>query len=93
MTDLRWHRARGEGLVHANGALLANRTRSMTGLAATRRGIVYGGYSLFAVAALVGGLETLAVDPIAGVLLTLVGMALSLYGVAGLCGAYLSRRK
>ena len=63
------------------------------GLAVTGRGIVYGGSSLFALAVLVGGLETLADDPIAGVLLALAGMALSLYGVAGTCGAYLSRRE
>jgi len=43
---------------------------------------------LVALGTLVSGLVTLAVYPIAGVLLTLGGMVLSLYTVASLCGAY-----
>ena len=55
-------------------------------MAATRRVIVYTGWSLVALVTLVVGLEELAAYPIGGVLLTLAGMALSLYGVAGLLG-------
>jgi hypothetical protein len=43
---------------------------------------------LCAFAALVCGLFALAAYPLGGVLLTLGGMALLLYGTAGLCGAY-----
>lgn len=49
--------------------------------------VVYVSSSLIAFAALVGGLFALAVYPVVGVLLTLGGMALLLYGTAGLCGA------
>lgn len=54
-------------------------------MAATGKTIVHAGSSVLALVALVTGLEELAVYPIGGVLLTLAGMALSLYGVAGLC--------
>jgi len=50
------------------------------------------GSSVAALAVLVIGLEELAHRPIVGVLLTLGGMALSLYGVARLCGADPFRR-
>lgn len=56
-------------------------------LAAFGLTVVYVSSSLIAFAALVGGLFALAAYPIAGVLLTLGGMALLLYGTAGLCGA------
>lgn len=56
-------------------------------LAALGLTVVYVGSSLIAFAALVTGLFALAVYPIVGVLLTLGGMALLLYGTAGLCGA------
>lgn len=49
--------------------------------------VVYVSLSVIAFAALVAGLFALAVYPIVGVLLTLGGMALLLYGTAGLCGA------
>jgi len=55
-------------------------------LAAVGLAIVYVGSSLCAFAALVGGLFALEVHPISGVLLTIGGMALLLYGVGGLCG-------
>jgi len=55
-------------------------------LAATGLAIVYVGSSLCAFAALVGGLFALEIYPIPGVLLTIGGMALLLYGVGGLCG-------
>jgi hypothetical protein len=57
-------------------------------LAAIGQGMIYIGWSLCAFAALVGGLFALAVCPILGVLLTIGGMALLLYGAAGLCGAH-----
>jgi hypothetical protein len=56
-------------------------------LAALGLTMIYVGSSLVAFAALVTGLFALAVYPIVGVLLTLGGMALLLYGTAGLCGA------
>ena len=56
-------------------------------LAAFGLTVVYVSSSLIAFAALVGGLFALAVYPVVGVLLTLGGMALLLYGTAGLCGA------
>lgn len=54
--------------------------------------MAYVGSALAAFAVLVVGLEQLADRPIVGVLLTLGGMALSLYGVARLCGADPFRR-
>jgi hypothetical protein len=42
---------------------------------------------------LVCGLCALAVYPLAGVLLTIGGMALLLYGTAGLCGAHRRRKQ
>jgi len=62
-------------------------------LAATAPVLAYVGWSLAAFAALVGGLLTLGVYPIFGVLLTLFGMALLLYGAAGLCGARYGRKQ
>lgn len=56
-------------------------------MAAAGRVLVYVGSSLGAFAILVGGLLVLAVYPLIGTLLTLGGMALLLYGTAGLCGA------
>ena len=56
-------------------------------MVAIRRGIVYFGASLCAFAAMMGGLFALAVYPIMGVLLTICGMVLSLYGAAGFCRA------
>ena len=56
-------------------------------MAATRRVMAHVGSSLASLAALAIGLGQLADRPIVGVLLTLGGMALSLYGVARLCGA------
>jgi len=60
--------------------------RNRTELVATGLVMVYVGSSLVAFIALVGGLLALAVYPLIGVLITLAGMALLLYGVAGLCG-------
>jgi len=57
-----------------------------TRLAAFGLTVIYVGSSVIAFAALVTGLFALAVYPIVGVLLTLGGMALLLYGTAGLCG-------
>ena len=54
---------------------------------------LYVGSSLCAFAALVAGLFVLAVYPLVGVLLTIGGMALLLYGTAGLCGAYQRRKR
>ena len=54
---------------------------------------VYVGASLCAFAALVCGLFALAAYPLVGVLLTIGGMALLLYGTAGLCGAYQRRKQ
>jgi len=62
-----------------------------TELAATWLAL-YVGSSLCAFAALVCGLFALAAYPLGGVLLTIGGMALLLYGTAGLCGAYQRRR-
>jgi hypothetical protein len=62
-------------------------------LAATRLVLVYVGSSRCALAALLGGLLMLAICPLAGVLLTLGGVALSLYGTAGLCGVQVRRRQ
>jgi hypothetical protein len=56
-------------------------------LAAFGLTVVHVSSTLIAFAALVGGLFALAAYPIVGVLLTLGGMALLLYGTAGLCGA------
>ncbi len=49
--------------------------------------LIYLVSSLSAFAALLLGLFALPVYPIMGALLTLAGMALQLYGVAGFCGA------
>ena len=67
--------------------------RSRTELAAIGPGIVYVGSSLCAFAVLIGGLFALAVYPLIGVLLTIGGMALLLYGAAGLCGAHQRRKQ
>jgi len=67
--------------------------RCRTELAAIGQGMVYTGWSLCAFAALVAGLFALAVCPIVGVLLTIGGMALLLYGAAGLFGAYPRRKQ
>jgi hypothetical protein len=61
-------------------------------LAATRLAL-YVGSSLCAFAALVAGLFALAAYPLGGVLLTIGGMALLLYGTAGLCGADQRRKQ
>jgi hypothetical protein len=53
----------------------------------------YAAWSLCAFGVLVGGLFALAVYPIAGVLLTIGGMALLLYGAAGLCGTHPRRKQ
>jgi hypothetical protein len=58
-----------------------------------RRAIVYAGSSLVAFIILLCGLIALETYPIAGVLLTLAGMALSGVSAAGLCGAQLRRRE
>lgn len=55
-------------------------------MAQTRRVMAHVGSSLLALAMLVAGLKALTVWPIAGVLLTLAGLALSLFSVASLCG-------
>ncbi len=57
-------------------------------LAAIGRGISYVASSLCAFATLVSGLFALTAYPIMGVLLTIGGMALLLYGASGLCGAH-----
>jgi hypothetical protein len=62
-------------------------------LAAIWQGMVYAGWSLCAFGVLVGGLFALTVYPIVGVLLTIGGMALLLYGAAGLSGAHPRRRQ
>jgi len=49
--------------------------------------MVHVGASVCAFVVVLSGLLALAVCPIFGVLLTLAGMALLLYGAAGLCGA------
>ena len=81
MVDLQWHSA---NRVHANEAPIAG---SESELPAAGLVMIYVGSSLLAFAVLVGGLIALAVYPLIGVLLTLGGMALLLYGVAGLCRA------
>lgn len=53
---------------------------------------IYLGSSACALAALLAGLLAFAVYPLIGVLLTLAGMALLLYGAAGLCGGQLRRK-
>jgi hypothetical protein len=82
----------GEGahqvVVHVYEALIITSTRSTAKLAAPKRVMVYACSLLVALPALLGGLEALAIHPIAGVLLALSGIALSLYGAAGLCGAH-----
>jgi len=55
--------------------------------------MIYIGSSLLAVATVVGGLIALTVYPLIGVLLTLGGMALLLYGVAGLCRAQAQKKQ
>ena len=62
-------------------------------MAAIQRVIVYVGLSFVAVASLMAGFEALASHPIAGVLLMLAGMALSLYGMAGLFEVPLRRER
>jgi hypothetical protein len=62
-------------------------------LAAIWQGMFYAAWSLCAFGVLVGGLFALAVYPIAGVLLTIGGMALLLYGAAGLCGTHPRRKQ
>ena len=57
------------------------------GMAATWNLGIYLIASLSAFVALLAGLIALAVHPIVGALLTIGGMALLLYGTAGLCGA------
>lgn len=56
-------------------------------VAATGVRMVHVGASVCAFVVVLSGLLALAVCPIFGVLLTLAGMALLLYGAAGLCGA------
>ena len=82
-----WHTAYW---VHANEALIAG---SETELAAAGLVMIYVGSSLLAFATVVGGLIALTVYPLIGVLLTLGGMALLLYGVAGLCRAQAQRKQ
>ena len=62
-------------------------------MAAIRRVIVYVGSSFVAFATWMIGLKVLASYPIAGVLLILAAMSLSLYGIAGLCGAQWRRER
>jgi len=62
-------------------------------LASTELEVVYVASSLCAFAALVGGLFVLAVNPFMGVLLTIGGMALLLYGASGLWGALQGRKQ
>jgi len=57
------------------------------GMATTWRPVICFVVSLGAVSGLLLGLLTLTLYPIVGVLLVIAGMALLLYGVAGLCGA------
>jgi hypothetical protein len=67
--------------------------RCRTELAAIGQEMVYTGWSLCGFGALVAGLFALAVCPIVGVLLTIGGMALFLYGAVGLCGAHPRRKQ
>jgi hypothetical protein len=85
----RWHCSTYSVLLAAHQR--TSNARSRTELAAIGPGIVYVGSSLCAFAALMSGLFALAVYPLIGVLLTIGGMALLLYGAAGMCGAH--RRK
>ena len=56
-------------------------------------GASYVSCSLVAFLTLLAGLLVLEPYPVLGVLLTLGGMALALYGTAGLCGARLGGKK
>lgn len=72
-------------VVHANGTRIA---RSKSELAATAMIILHIGSSVLAFIGLLGGLLALGSYPVAGVLMTLAAMALLLYSIAVLCGAY-----
>lgn len=67
--------------------------RSKRELAAAGTVLVHLGSSVIAFIGLFGGLFALKTFPIGGVLLTLGAMALLLYSVAVLCGAYPSARQ
>jgi hypothetical protein len=62
-------------------------------LSAKQRVIVYAGSSLVALVILLSGFRALEIYPIAGVLLMLAGMALSVVCAAGWSGAQLRRRE
>jgi hypothetical protein len=84
--ELSWHIQNPVGTSNQPG-LLRFGFEAQDGMAANRNVGVYFISSLSAFVVLLVGLLALSVYPILGALLTIGGMALQLYAIAGLCGA------